>query len=111
MVRSYFARRLAYMVLCLFIVATMVFFMFRLLPGNPIGALMDPSLDAEAVKMLEQRFGLNEPLQKQYLLYMRNLIQGDFGISFFYRKPAIEVLDGQDFQHHCPGYYRLGAGL
>jgi ABC-type dipeptide/oligopeptide/nickel transport system permease component len=97
MVRSYFARRLAYMVLCLFVVATMVFFMFRLLPGNPIGALMDPSLDAEAVKMLEQRFGLNEPLQKQYLLYMRNLIQGDFGISFFYRKSAIEVLTDKIF--------------
>lgn len=80
------------MVLCLFVVATMVFFMFRLIPGNPIGALMDPSLDAEAVKMLEQRFGLNEPLPTQYLFYMRNLIQGDFGTSFFYRKPAIEVL-------------------
>jgi len=85
------------MILCLFVVATMVFFMFRLLPGNPIGALMDPSLDAEAVKMLEQRFGLNEPLQKQYLFYMRNLIQGDFGISFFYRKPAIEVLTDKIF--------------
>ena len=58
MVRSYFARRLGYMVLCLFVVATMVFFMFRMIPGNPIGALMDPSLDAEAVKTLEQRFGI-----------------------------------------------------
>src|SRR5512140_715271 len=88
-IRSYFGRRLAYMVLCLFVVATMVFFMFRLIPGNPIGALMDPSLDAEAVKMLEQRFGLNEPLHTQYCLYLRNLIQGEFGTSFFYRKPAI----------------------
>ncbi len=97
MIRSYFGRRMAYMVLCLFVVATMVFFMFRLIPGNPIGALMDPSLDAEAVKMLEQRFGLNEPLPTQYFLYLRNLVQGDFGTSFFYRKPAIEVLTDKVF--------------
>lgn len=80
------------MCICLFVVATMVFFMFRLIPGNPIGAMVDPMSDAATIEALEHKFGLNKPIIEQYFLYLKNIMKGDFGRSFFYRQPAFEVL-------------------
>jgi len=92
MSQSYLFKRFIYMLICLFVVATLVFLMFRLIPGNPVGALVDPGLDAEAIEMLEKKFGLDKPLHEQYFLYMKNLMEGDFGTSFFYRKPVAELI-------------------
>lgn len=92
MARSYFLRRFFHTVICLFVVATTVFFLFRLIPGNPIGAMVDPSFDASAVEALEAKFGLNKPILEQYLIYLKNITMGDFGTSFFYRQPSFDVL-------------------
>jgi peptide/nickel transport system permease protein len=92
MLKSYFFQRFLHMLICLFVVTTIVFFLFRLVPGNPIGAMVDPSFDAKAIGALEKRFGLDKPIHEQYFLYLKNILHGDFGISFFYRQPSFEIL-------------------
>lgn len=71
------------MVFVLWTVATLLFFMFRLMPGNPLVAYIDPTFTAEQQEALLQRFGLDKPLYQQYFIYIGNLLRGDLGDSFF----------------------------
>lgn len=80
------------MVFALFIISTIIFLMFRLMPGSPTAALIDPSIPQEAREALAERFGLNDSLWVQYLSFLKNLVVLDFGISFYYNEPAISIL-------------------
>lgn len=77
--------RFLQMLFVLWAVATILFFIFRLMPGNPLVAYIDPTFTAEQQQQLLQRFGLDRPLYEQYFIYLRNLLRGDLGDSFFYR--------------------------
>ena len=90
--RNFIIRRVIQVLISLFIVATLVFFLFRLLPGDPTAAMIQPEMTAEAQKMILERFGLDRPLHEQYFMYMTNLLQGDMGISFHYRLPVSQVI-------------------
>lgn len=90
--RKFIIRRIIQVVFSLFIVATIVFFLFRLLPGDPTTSMLEPHMAAEARQMVLERFGLDRPLHEQYFLYLRNLVQGDFGFSFNYRRPVGEII-------------------
>jgi peptide/nickel transport system permease protein len=69
----------------LWAVITILFLMFRLMPGNPLAAYIDPSFTPEQQEALMARFGLDRPLWEQYFIYFGNILQGDLGESFFYR--------------------------
>src|SRR4051812_15044935 len=88
----YLARRLLLLLLNLWLVTTLVFFMFRLIPGDPTAILVDATFSAELKQQVLARFGLDRPLHEQYLLYLGNLARGDFGWSFFYNRPVSEVI-------------------
>lgn len=62
------------------------------MPGSPSAALIDPSIPQEARIALEERFGLNESLWVQYGKFLINLVQLDFGLSFYYNVPAVSIL-------------------
>ncbi len=66
----------------LFVIATLTFFMTRLAPGGPFDA--EKTIPDEIKEKLEAHFGLDKPLHEQYLLYLKNLLQGDLGPSFKY---------------------------
>jgi len=89
---EYVASRFAQMLVVILIVATILFLIFRLMPGNPLVAYIDPTFTEEQQQLLMQQFGLDVPLHIQYLVYIRNLASGDLGQSFFYRKPVAELL-------------------
>jgi len=91
-VRKYIVRRLVQMIIGLFLVASVTFLMFRLLPGDPTASLLDPAFTVEIRETIIERFGLNEPIHVQYIHYLQSLVQGDFGRSFYYRRPSLEVL-------------------
>lgn len=84
--------RLAQMVFVLWAVATILFFIFRLMPGNPLVAYIDPTFTVEQQEALMQRFGLDRPLHEQYVIYLGNLLRGDLGDSFFYRAPVTQLI-------------------
>jgi ABC-type dipeptide/oligopeptide/nickel transport system permease component len=66
--------------------------MFRILPGDPTTMFVDAALPIEAQEAVLQQFGLDKPLVEQYWVYMKNFVQGEFGISFTSREPVIEVI-------------------
>lgn len=90
--RTYIVRRFLQMVFTLWVILTIIFFMFRLIPADPATLLIDSSLTTEAQQRLMELWGLDQPLSTQYFLYIKNVLRGDFGISFFYRVPVMEVL-------------------
>ena len=76
------------MAFVLWAVATILFLIFRLMPGNPLAAYIDPTFTEQQQQALIARFGLDKSLFEQYLLYLWNLMQGQLGDSFFYRQPV-----------------------
>ncbi|MGI9353684.1 MAG: ABC transporter permease, partial [Rhizobiaceae bacterium] len=85
-----FGSRLLQLVFVLWAVVTILFLMFRLMPGNPLAAYIDPTFTEEQQLLLMAKFGLDKPLWEQYFIYLANLLQGELGDSFFYRQPVFE---------------------
>ncbi|MFN3937017.1 MAG: ABC transporter permease [Gemmobacter sp.] len=60
--------------------------------GNPIDVLIPPEAPQDLRAATIARFGLDRPLHEQYLLFLRNSLQGDFGRSFIYNMPVLELI-------------------
>ena len=86
--------RFAQMLFVLWVVATLLFFMFRLMPGDPSAAYIDSTFTEEQIAQLRRTFGLDRPLHEQYAIYLQNLLIGEFGESFHQRRPVLEILAG-----------------
>ncbi|MBT0957446.1 ABC transporter permease [Alphaproteobacteria bacterium KMM 3653] len=89
---AYFLKRFAHMLFVLWAVATILFFMFRTMPGTPLAAFIDNTTTAEQQEALIAQFGLDKSLGEQYWLFLTNAVQGDLGQSFFFKKPVVEVV-------------------
>jgi peptide/nickel transport system permease protein len=76
----------------LWVVVTLLFLLFRLAPGNPLVAYIDPTFTKEQQDQLLRQFGLDKPLYVQYFFYLGNLLRGEFGASFFQRQPVDEIV-------------------
>ncbi|MBF6605196.1 MAG: ABC transporter permease [Chloroflexi bacterium] len=89
----YLGRKLVQVALTLYAVATFNFILFRILPGDPIRLLARSGhLAPEEIARLHQLFGLDQPLPVQYLIYLKNLMTGDLGMSLTYRQPVFGIL-------------------
>ncbi len=77
---KYIAKRLALALLVIFIIATFTFWLSRAIPGGPFD-LGDKPLPATVIANLEHKYGLDKPVFEQYLIYMKNLVHLDFGVS------------------------------
>lgn len=85
--RSFIIRRFLSMLVTLFMVATITFFLMHAIPGDPFNLPRETPPEVRA--NLEEKYGLNRPIHIQYLMYMRNLLKGDFGISMRYKGTAV----------------------
>ncbi|RBQ16264.1 ABC transporter permease [Spongiactinospora rosea] len=85
-------RRLRDLVLILLIVGTMMFFVVRLMPGDPAMAILGPMARPQDVEALRQSMGLTGSLWSQYLSWIGNVVQGDFGTSITYHASVIPVV-------------------
>ncbi|MCR4393480.1 MAG: ABC transporter permease [Dehalococcoidales bacterium] len=94
---AYIIRRLIQSLIVLIIVTLLVFFVMRLLPGDPLIIYMAQSADLEAMppEMLQQlrhQFGLDKPIMIQYANWVANIFQGDFGTSIYYREKVGKLM-------------------
>ena len=80
--KAYLIRRCLLVIPTLVGIATVIFMIIRLAPGNPAEILLGDYATPEARDLLEREMGLDQPLLVQYGIYLWNLIQGDFGRSF-----------------------------
>jgi len=91
--RTFALQRGIQTIVTIFVGLTIVFLLFRLLPGDPVEMLArDPRLSPEAVLALKEAFGLDKPLYVQYYLFLVNALQLNFGISFYYKSAVSSIL-------------------
>ena len=83
-------RRFMAAVPVLLVVITVTFFMVHSAPGGPFDA--DKAVSKEVLEQLNERYNLNEPVWKQYFIYLSNVVQGDFGPSFRYPSRSVTEL-------------------
>ena len=75
---KYILNRVLVAILTMFVLATVTFFLLRLVPGDPFAG---PKVVPEVKERLRVHYGLDKPLAEQYLIYMGNILRGDFGYS------------------------------
>ncbi|MDO5643483.1 MAG: ABC transporter permease, partial [Paracoccus sp. (in: a-proteobacteria)] len=90
--RAYMIKRILQAMLSLWIIATILFFLFRLGLPDPTTALVAEGLNPEQRAQVRAQFGLDEPMWRQYLLYLGNALRGEFGTSFSYRAPVAPIV-------------------
>ncbi|MDR2657055.1 MAG: ABC transporter permease [Oscillospiraceae bacterium] len=87
----YISRRLLYMAVTLWLIITATFLLMSLLPGSPYN--YRDQLSQAQIDILDQKYGLNQPLAVRYVTYLRNILHGDFGISLqFSDQPITKLL-------------------
>ncbi|NIA67116.1 ABC transporter permease [Pelagibius litoralis] len=89
---GYLLRRSIGALIVMWAVATLVFFMLRIVPGDPFAAMMADAGDMEAVEALRRKFGLDQPMYIQYLKWFSNALQGDFGTSIYGARVPVQQL-------------------
>lgn len=84
------ARRLIQLVPTLFVVVTLVFVVFRIVPGDPATLMAGPEATEADRAMIRRQLGLDEPIYVQYVLFMKQAVQGDLGKSQYSGRPVAE---------------------
>lgn len=88
----YIARRLVQMVPVVFGITLVVFFLLRLVPGDPAVIMLGNKASPENVARLNKSLGLDKPMLVQYGYFMKNVVKGDLGDSLFYRRPVTGLI-------------------
>jgi oligopeptide transport system permease protein len=91
----FIAARLLQTIPVLFVVATMTFFMVRLVPGGPFDA--ERNVPPEIKRELEAYYGLDKPVFNQYLDYLGRLVRGDLGPSYKYANRSVNEMIAATF--------------
>lgn len=89
---KYIFKRLLQTILMLLVLSFVVFFMVRLIPGDPVEIMLGTNVPKDTLEMERERLGLNDPLLVQYGNFLRNALKGDLGTSIFSNKPVLEEL-------------------
>ena len=90
--QGYILKRILIAMFTIFAVLTVVFFIFRLGPADPVAVMLPPNATPQDAENLTRKFGLDQPLMVQYKNYLKNAVKGDFGASFRFNEPALKVL-------------------
>ncbi|MGW6499957.1 ABC transporter permease [Nonomuraea angiospora] len=89
---GYAVRRLGQSVLTVFLTVSTVFVLIRLAPGDPATSFAGPLATTEDLAKVRAMFGLDQPLLTQYGLFLKSLLTGDFGTSYSFQAPALDVV-------------------
>lgn len=89
------AGRLGNIAIQVFVIATAVFVLFRIAPGDPAALILGANATQSQVDILRDQMGLNQPIFLQYGSYLASLLRGDLGISTSYSQPVVTVIVGR----------------
>lgn len=92
--RKYILKRVIAAILTMWVLITAVFFLVRLMPGDPF---QNPKMTEEVRANLESYYGFDKPLIVQYGVYMKNLLHGDFGYSMKFTNKTVNTIIGDTF--------------
>lgn len=87
---KYIVRRLVYALLTVWVLVTITFVLMHLMPGDPFSGnkVLNPQIQAA----LNQKFGLDKSILEQYIIYIKNLVHGDFGASIISGRQVSDII-------------------
>ncbi|MDR1378105.1 MAG: ABC transporter permease [Synergistaceae bacterium] len=89
---SALAKRVCGSLVVLAVVLALNFFLFRVMPGDPLTSIVDPRFSPEAKQQLAAQWGLNKPLAEQFVVYIQEMLFFRFGLSMMTGQPVWEEL-------------------
>jgi len=90
---KYIARRFIIAIPEIFIISLMVFLIMQAAPGDFLDQYrLDPSISEKFLEQMKKELGLDKPVMVQYVIWLKNVIKGDFGYSFYYRRPVSTLI-------------------
>ena len=90
--KKFIFNKLIEITILFFIIMTVLFFLFRAAPGDPVTRMVDPTLTPEDIKLLISQMGLDLPVWQQYVVYVKNFFSGNLGHSFHYGEPVSYII-------------------
>ena len=99
---KYIFRRILYIILIMFLITSVIFFIYRTMPGDPVDIYLPPELafamnpyelEAQRAEII-RTLGLDQPHHIQYFLWLGQMLRGNFGISMQTRTPVVEHIRG-----------------
>ncbi|KZZ83722.1 MULTISPECIES: oligopeptide ABC transporter permease [Bacillaceae] len=87
---KYILQRIVYMIITLFIVISATFFLMKLIPGSPFNSA--EKLSEEQLHIMNEKYGLNDPVPVQYARYMGGMLKGDLGTSFQFNNTPVTTI-------------------
>jgi peptide/nickel transport system permease protein len=88
----FIAFRLLQLIPVAFAITLLTFFLLRLIPGDPAANALGIYVTPERLSALRAKFGLDQPLIIQYFIFLGNILRGDFGFSYFFKEPALDLV-------------------
>jgi peptide/nickel transport system permease protein len=85
-------KRIVSSLIVLFLLVSFIFILLRVSPGDPSQKFISPELSPELIKKISRSFNLDRPIIEQYISFIGNIFTGNFGISYNYRLPVLEVI-------------------
>jgi len=89
---DYTLKKIAQLLITILGVVTLVFFTLRLIPGDAASAMAGDIISGDALELMREQMGLNEPILSQYVDYLRSLIALDLGQTITTRIPVAELI-------------------
>lgn len=88
----YIVRRVVQLVPVLLFISAIVFFIFRIIPGDPAAVALGEGADAQSLAALRQQLGLDQPLYVQYVQWLTHALRGDLGQSIINHQPVTALV-------------------
>ena len=89
---SYVLRRLGGAVPLVLGIATIIFFLINLAPGDPTLLLLSPGMSSDVIAQIRENFGLDQPVHIRYARWLGAMLTGDFGYSYTHSRPVLDIL-------------------
>ncbi len=102
--KQYLVRRLLQLIPTIVGISLVIFLIFAFAPGDPVSNNLDPHMSAERKQELRDKLHLNEPKYVQYGYWLKGVLQGDLGESFYYKQPVSQVM-----KDYIPNSFKLAV--
>ncbi|KRQ87316.1 Glutathione transport system permease protein GsiC [Caloramator mitchellensis] len=90
---KFIIKRILHAIPLLLIISVISFFIIQLAPGSPVNMFINPEVASPIdVEMVKKNLGLDKPIYVQYLIWLKNVLKGDFGTSFLHSRPVMELI-------------------
>ncbi|MHB9090621.1 MAG: glutathione ABC transporter permease GsiC, partial [Chloroflexota bacterium] len=90
--REYLLQRLVQLVPVLFFLSIIIFTIVRLIPGDPAAIRLGMEATPEGIAAIRKEMGLDQPIVVQYFIWVKDVLQGDFGTSWVSKQPVLSLI-------------------